>query len=547
MESAHQDVVEDARIGLDGGPGAFISNVQTAIDAKLELPSGRKCLQIPMVDAPLFGSICPRQALDGSYVHADNVLPPRKQTDALVNFYWRHMEPFEPLLDQERFYHSYQALFSGSDVGCDEHIFISTLHAICAISTQLQESIPPEQRNESSTTFFLRAWSVLRPEVVLWETGSLELVQCLLLIAQYLRCTSKLHQTWMALGSAMRIGQSLGLHVSDYSFATVDRDRVLKQKVWQYSVFMERSLSWTLGRALSIPLVTPLSLISFPQGGRNLTERHDEFSIHLSSIWKELDDLTGQIMLLHALNTSGYATRLGLSQSTQQIDPRVAVQLDERLAKLYTSFSSIQQPADDSSTERSIVFRLRLTHARVLLFRPMLCRFCRGYSPAEGPPAPVDRRLGDHILQDCAMLCVESAKKLITLVCDNYRSSAAIGILPWWYRVFYLYAASQILIAAMLRADVFAPMVSDSWYQAMSAFSAHEYLSPAVTEYSLAFQQLWRNVTDMHRSDSEVHGASGRPSDVPFQGVFQDLSFDIASPALGMEGMGWMDTINWNL
>ncbi|KAB8234388.1 uncharacterized protein BDW43DRAFT_274035, partial [Aspergillus alliaceus] len=51
-----------------------------------------------MVDAPLFGSICTRQALDGSYVHADNVLPPRKQTDGLVIFYWRHMEPFEPLL-----------------------------------------------------------------------------------------------------------------------------------------------------------------------------------------------------------------------------------------------------------------------------------------------------------------------------------------------------------------------------------------------------------------------------------------------------------------
>ncbi|KAE8393462.1 hypothetical protein BDV23DRAFT_180529 [Aspergillus alliaceus] len=189
----------------------------------------------------------------------------------------------------------------------------------------------------------------------------------------------------------------------------------------------------------------------------------------------------------------------------------------------------------------------RLTHARVLLFRPMLSRFCRGYSPAEGHPTPVDRRLGDHILQGCAMLCVESAKKLITLVCVNYRSSAAIGILPWWYRVFYLYAASQILIAAILRADVFAPMVSDSWYQAMSAFSAHKHLSPAVMEYSLAFRQLWRNVTDMYLSDSEVNGSSGRPSDVPFQGFFQDLSFDIASPALGMEGVGWMDTINWNL
>ena len=167
---------------------------------------------IPMTDAPLFGLLPRPQVTDNNNHHVDHLLPTRKQADHLVDMYWRHIQPLEPFLDPERFPRSYQALFSGSPLHEDEGVFLSTLNTIFAFSTQLQEDMPYKQRNENSNTYFQRAWTLLRPEISIWEPGSLELVQCLLLMGRYLQCTSNAHQTWMVVGSAVRIAQSLRLH-----------------------------------------------------------------------------------------------------------------------------------------------------------------------------------------------------------------------------------------------------------------------------------------------------------------------------------------------
>ncbi|KAF2229189.1 hypothetical protein EV356DRAFT_496419 [Viridothelium virens] len=191
-----------------------------------------------MVDAPLFGTLSRRQNADG---RVDNVLPPRNHADHLVNRYWRYIDPLEHILDQERFSCSYQTLFAGGELDCNEDIFISILNAIFALSTQLEESVLSEQRDQASNTFFQRAWTLLRPETILWEPGSLEIVQCLLLMSHYLQCTKNLHQTWMAVGSAVRIAQSLDLHMPDkFSSSSLNIDSSLRRHVWQRCVFRDR-------------------------------------------------------------------------------------------------------------------------------------------------------------------------------------------------------------------------------------------------------------------------------------------------------------------
>ena len=242
------DAVEARGVYSEGDLGEFASTVKAAIDAKLGLPSPsvRKRCPIPLTDAPLFGSLSRRQTTDGS-LHADNVLPQRKHADHLFGLYWRYIEPLEPLLDQERFSRSYQTLFTGSELDCDERIFVSTLNAVFALSTQLQETTPAEQRDEASKTFFQRAWSLLRPETIVWESGSLELVQCLLLMSRYLQCTRNLHQTWMAVGSAVRIAQSLDLHVPDKpSSIPLDPDGRLRRQAWQCCLSMDRYGNWSM-------------------------------------------------------------------------------------------------------------------------------------------------------------------------------------------------------------------------------------------------------------------------------------------------------------
>ena len=194
-----------------------------------------------MVDAPLFGPLSRRQPINGSLGQGDNVLPTRKHADHLVQLYWQYIDPQEHLLNEKRFFRSYQTLFTGGELDDDEHIFLSILNTIFALSTQLQEHIPPEKRDQTSSTFFQLAWSLLRPETIIWEPGSLQLVQCLLLICQYLQCTANPHQTWMAVGSAVRIAQSIGLHVSNKSSSnSLDHDLPLRRQIWRRCVVFDR-------------------------------------------------------------------------------------------------------------------------------------------------------------------------------------------------------------------------------------------------------------------------------------------------------------------
>ncbi len=194
-----------------------------------------------MTNAPFFGFHYRRQVTDNDIPHVNNVLPPRKHADHLMDIYWRYIQPLEPLLEQEHFSHSYQALFAGTSLDADERIFLSSLNTVFALSTQLQESLQPEQREEASNTYFHRAWALLRPESIIWEPGSLELVRCLLLMSRYLQCTNNPHQTWMAVGSAVRIAQSLGLHIPETtSSSPPSRDVNTRRQLWQCCVFVDR-------------------------------------------------------------------------------------------------------------------------------------------------------------------------------------------------------------------------------------------------------------------------------------------------------------------
>jgi hypothetical protein len=226
-----------------GGDGTVVltGEITAAIDAKLGLASGEKLTLIPMTDAPLFGLLDSRPVVNRTVHHSDGVLPPRKQADWLMKIYWEYLHPIEPFLDYETFTQSYESLFSGNPIVGDESVFISTVNIVFALSTQIQEKIRPSEREEVSKVYFQRAWNLLRPEAVIWEAGSVELVQCLLLMSRYLQCTNNPHKTWMATGSAIRIAQSLGLHVPEASpSTTVNSVSRRKRQLWQCCSYMDK-------------------------------------------------------------------------------------------------------------------------------------------------------------------------------------------------------------------------------------------------------------------------------------------------------------------
>lgn len=222
--------------------GVFVGEVRDAINARLGVPSGKRVATsaTPLADAPLFELRLSLQTGESD----DSVLPQRRHADHLVNMFWQHIQPLEPFLERELFYRSYEALYAGhSPEGADERIFLIILNTIFALSAQLQENLPAEERNRASCTYFRRAWAMLRVEAVLWEPGSLDMVQCLLLIGRYLQCSNNPHRTWMVVGTAVRMAQSIGLDKPAPLSPNNTGDRIsrdFREQLWQCCVYMDR-------------------------------------------------------------------------------------------------------------------------------------------------------------------------------------------------------------------------------------------------------------------------------------------------------------------
>ncbi|KNG91010.1 hypothetical protein ANOM_000780, partial [Aspergillus nomiae NRRL 13137] len=126
--------------------------------------------------------------------------------------------------------------------------------ALCepiGITTGPSTPLSTGERKATSENFFTRA------ELLYKKTGealSYERVQCLLLFGIYLQSTPSVSKCWMTVGQAIRMAQSLGIHLThhDHSRETASQ-REYQRRTWHGCVWLDRVLSSTLGRPGMIP------------------------------------------------------------------------------------------------------------------------------------------------------------------------------------------------------------------------------------------------------------------------------------------------------
>ena len=218
--------------------GSFMTQIKSAIDAKVGHASRRPSFS-GTAKASLFTTSPTTHSGETRNASIEYVLPPRKTADNLVEVYWELVYPLYPFLDRPLFEDAYQSIWSGSESTTDERIFMCTLNVVLALACQLSESIRPEKREDSAKAYFKRAQELLQLDF--WDTGSTELIQCLLLMGQYLQSTSTPHQCWMVVGHAVRMAQGLGLHLPECSSELLSiREKEFSRVIWHGCVLMDR-------------------------------------------------------------------------------------------------------------------------------------------------------------------------------------------------------------------------------------------------------------------------------------------------------------------
>ncbi|OTA07477.1 Zn2Cys6 transcriptional regulator [Trichoderma parareesei] len=504
LEHVHED--RDESRAFYAAHGRFAGEVSSTIDKMAGLSPDTTCSLVPFVDAPLFGDVGepPRNVvLD----FASDL--PRGYADRLLAIYWHHVHPVEPVLDQQQFCRTYDAFYSGSGtplhVDCD--IWLSTLNIVFALAVQIQESIPLQKRDDEANRYFQRAWALLRPEAILWKPGSLELVQCLLLMNRYLHCTNNQQKTSMTATLAIRIVQNMVCHTSEESSAS-DADRDLRHKVWASCVALER------------PAL--------------LTGHGSDFHA-----WElELHEIGTHIQLAQVQSKNSMATKLGLPRLYQQDEYHaIAVQLDGCLNKWEKSLpddwrlQNMHMIHDRRARAERYLLHFRLLHSRIYLHRPMLARLYAIKSHAPTAAAASDpSTISDRLLQECARMCLEAAQNLTSLIAEIHDPNEPIGILPWWYRVYYLHIAGIHFLAAMFASDLFTPSVERAWYQVLAALRAHEHLSLYVQQCARTFETLAARILNARCLSVNGNGIMASDDGAPglfLDDMFQDVNFDL--------------------
>lgn len=188
------------------------------------------------------------------------LLPPRSTVDRLMNIYWKFSHVIFPFLDKVQITECYEGLWTGCEsLSIDQQIFHCILNTAFAIACKLDPAARPEEQEESSNTYFLRARKLLSFDLL--DMSHFQLIQALLLMSQYLQSTNMPRGCFQSIGLAIWIAQvcsvsdleqkptyhtsqDMGLHLPETSLSIGDQhQRAMAQRVWQGCILMDRYAS----------------------------------------------------------------------------------------------------------------------------------------------------------------------------------------------------------------------------------------------------------------------------------------------------------------
>lgn len=165
-----------------------------------------------------------------------SLLPERKHADRLVSIYLTREYVNLPILDLSSFHSKYRALFSEEvELEGDTDIFAATLNMVFALASL---TMHPDKQNVAET-HFTRAENLV--PLGGFRGESVGHVQIHILSSQYLLAMNDLGAAWQSIGNAIRIAQSLWLHLGSGSqHLTMQHDRELARRLWYGCIVMER-------------------------------------------------------------------------------------------------------------------------------------------------------------------------------------------------------------------------------------------------------------------------------------------------------------------
>ncbi|KAL4737926.1 C6 transcription factor [Aspergillus similis] len=389
------------------------------------------------------------------------VLPPPEETLALIQQYFADTGLLFPYIHPPAFFETYSELKDSSKrirrtwLGLLNMVL--AMAKLTAVSRRSTETCLAE-----SAVYYRRALSLCNGEILRGTT--LEVVQYLLLMGQYLQGTQKSVQAWTIHGLAVKAALQLGLHSKDASRAFPLLEQEIRKRTWFGCVVLDRALSMTFGRPAAIPdSYVQLDLPVF-QGSTEVlsTSKNDEAHMSIQFfnstiiLYKQtaniIDQIYGQNLGCDPALSVGDTVGRVLSIENQLFAWVMALPESLRQLTVKSMRDEIQRLQDRPQLfplKFRVILTLRYLHVQILLHRPILVKFLDA-TPASELEAGEVRLLND-IGYSSTRKCVESAMGIIDIIYTLVSSSGwprdLLG--AWWYSLYYTFNAALVIIGTM--------------------------------------------------------------------------------------------------
>ncbi|OQE36175.1 hypothetical protein PENCOP_c012G02469 [Penicillium coprophilum] len=388
-------------------------------------------------------------------------LPPQADTLELIERYFSNTGLLFPYIYPPVFLDTYHQMAT-ENFSRVRRTWLGLLNMVLAMATitAIPGSASADARIKESDVFYQRGLGLCGSEILRGTT--LEVVQYLLLMGQYLQGTQKSIQAWTVHGLAVKAALQLGLHSRHASkvFSTIEQE--MRKRTWYGCVVLDRTLSMTFGRPAAIPDSYVKLELPTKRKFENSPGLVDDETAALSvaffnstiglykQLWNVLELLYGQNI--------GCDDPLPVSETVAHI-----FSLEQHLfswerslahpLRLISSASIENLPHDQMSSNSQylslkfqVILTLRYLNLRVLLHRPILVKFITASRSPDRDPQ--DMRLLQQIGMNSLQICADSAMEIIDIVhrvvSEPGWKRSLLG--AWWFSLYYTFNAALVLI-----------------------------------------------------------------------------------------------------
>ncbi|EGO59757.1 hypothetical protein NEUTE1DRAFT_39966 [Neurospora tetrasperma FGSC 2508] len=413
-------------------------------------------------------------------------VPAEPEATNIIHEYFSTIGLFFPFIHQDTFMSTYNDLRKRGFMGA-RRVWLALLYMIIATVYRTNSpSTPSETSAETSERYFQWAKDLVMPQFLI--SSSLETVQLLCLMIEYLHGSSQSAQLWTLHSLAVKSALQIGLHSADASRHLTLLEREMRKRTWFLIIMNDNNLSAKFGR----PMTIPPSLQNRLEPPQDINEHFptmyasravvatsvDAFKcgVQLSHITCQVvsqlyDDNAGGSSLNHVNTFDTLRLAFDFSWKLSQWHQSVPSDLRPQNLTTETPPPVLDSPSPSIEAQRlRAVLSLRYYGLCTLVERPVLLKFL-GLQPEPGHGhGEVDMNVA--LLRESGVVslrrCIRACRECIALakaIVDRWQNQKVLLSGAWWLTAYHAFGASLTLYTVLLIAGTkpsFSDLLSDS-------------------------------------------------------------------------------------